>query len=93
MDFGEAPRGRYKALLNQAIADLADDPARNGVKAIDEVRPGYFIYHVRWAKASMAGPSVRQPRHSLVFSIDGEGVVVVAAVIHDRELPARHLGV
>ena len=93
MDFGEEARGRYKALLGQAITDLAEDPARNGVKAIDDVRPGYFTYHSRWAKARIAGPSVRQPRHLLVFSIDGEGVVVVAAVIHERELPARHLGV
>ncbi len=90
-EFGEVARGRYKALIDRAIQDLAEDPGRIGCKGIEDVRPGYFIYHIKWAKARLSGPSVRQPRHLLVCSIDGDAGIIVAAVVHERELLERHL--
>lgn len=90
-EFGEVVRGRYKALLDQAISDLTADPDCHGVKSIDAVRNGYFIYHIKWAKRSISGPSIKRPRHLLVFWIDDDNVIVVAAVVHERELLKRHL--
>ena len=66
-EFGAATRARYKALLDQAMRDLAEDPARFGVRPIPDVRPGYFVYHLKWSKPRAPGPAVGRPRHLLVF--------------------------
>lgn len=39
--FGAHARRRYRALIDHAIRDVADDPDRPGVRAIDGVRAGY----------------------------------------------------
>jgi plasmid stabilization system protein ParE len=90
-EFGAATRVRYKALLDRAMRDLAEDPARLGVRPIPDVRTGYFVYHLRWSKARITGPAVGRPRHLLVFSVDAPGDAVLAAVVHERELLERHL--
>ena len=90
-EFGAVTRARYKALLDQAMRDLAEDPARFGVRPIPDVRPGYFVYHLKWSKPRAPGPAVGRPRHLLVFSVDAPGDVVLAAVVHERELLERHL--
>ena len=90
-EFGEVVRSRYKALLDQAICNLAEDPNHHRVKSIDDVRTGYFIYHIKWAKRSISGPSIKRPRHLLVFWIDDDNVIAVAAVVHERALLSRHL--
>ncbi len=90
-EFGEVVRGRYKALLDQAISDLAEDPDSHSIKSIDDVKSGYFIYHIKWAKRRISGTSIKRPRHLLVFWIDDDDVIVVAAVTHERELLVRHL--
>ena len=90
LEFGETVRTRYKQLLDQAIADLADDAGRVGVRCIDEVRSGYFVYHLKWAKARVGPPTIRRPRHLLVFRILDE-FILLAAVAHERELIEHHL--
>jgi hypothetical protein len=73
------------------LRDLADDPARIGTKPIPDVRPGYFVYHLKWSKERMPAPKVGRPRHLLVFSLDESGDPIVAAVVHEREMLERHL--
>lgn len=91
-DFGEIIRNRYKTLLNTAMADVAHDPQRHGVRAVDEVRLGYFVYHTQWSKPNVSGPSIKRPRHLLLFSRDYTAVTI-AAVVHERELLSKHLEV
>ncbi|MGI9335556.1 MAG: type II toxin-antitoxin system RelE/ParE family toxin [Gammaproteobacteria bacterium] len=91
-DFGEIIRNRYKALLNTAMADIAHDPQRQGVRAIDDVRPGYFVYHTRWSKRNVSGPSIKRLRHLLLFSRD-DTTITIAAVVHERELLSKHIAV
>ena len=69
-EFGVDARTRYKALLEQALQDLGEDPRRVGVKAVPDVRPGYFVYHVKFSKPRATGRSVGHPRHLAVFSVD-----------------------
>ncbi|WP_295446627.1 type II toxin-antitoxin system RelE/ParE family toxin [uncultured Thiodictyon sp.] len=90
-EFGVAARTRYRILLDQALRDLAEDQGRIGVKSITDVRPGYFVYHLKWSKARVGGASVGRPRHLLVFSVDATGDVIIAAVAHEREMLERHL--
>jgi plasmid stabilization system protein ParE len=91
-EFGVDAGARYKALLEQALQDLGEDPRRVGVRPIPDVRPGYFIYHVKFSKPRATGRSVGRPRHLVVFSVDPSEAVVVAAVVHEREMLKRHLG-
>lgn len=90
-EFGAGARARYKGLLDQALQDLGEDPRRVGVRPLSDVRPGYFVYHIGFSKPSVTGRSVGRLRHLLVFSVDSADTVLVAAVVHEREMLERHL--
>jgi plasmid stabilization system protein ParE len=61
-DFGPSANAPYKALIDQALRDLADDPERIGVRPIPDARTDYHVYHLEWSKRRMPGPSVGWPR-------------------------------
>jgi len=89
-DFGEQARRRYRRIIEQALQDLGDDVARAGIRSIDDVREGYFVYHLKWSRKESRGPSVRQPRHLIAFYVDDSGAVIVARLFHERQMLARH---
>ena len=90
-EFGADAEARYKALLERALQDLGEDPRRAGSRPIPDVRPGYFAYHVKYSRQRVTGRTVTRPRHLIVFSVDPSEAVVVAAVVHEREMLERHL--
>ena len=90
-DFGDQARRRYRRLVEQALQDLGDDAARTGVRSIDDIRQGYFVYHLKWSRKDSGSPSVRQPRHLIAFYIDDSDAVIVARLFHERQMLARHL--
>jgi len=90
-EFGPGEGSRYKVLLDQALQDLGEDPRRVGVRPVPDVRPGYFVYHVKFSKPRVTGGTVGRPRHLVVFSVDASDAVLVAAVVHEREMLERHL--
>jgi antitoxin ParD1/3/4 len=90
-DFGDQARRRYRRLVEQALQDLGDDAARTGVRSIDDIRQGYFVYYLKWSRKDSGSPSVRQPRHLIAFYIDDSDAVIVARLFHERQMLARHL--
>jgi toxin ParE1/3/4 len=76
--FGTEAARRYRALIEQAVADLVDEPDRLGVKHVD----GLLHYHLRHSQNRIAGGRVRAPRHVLVCKIQVD-ILVVLAVGHD----------
>jgi len=90
-DFGKQARARYRRLLDQALRELGEDPARIGVRAIDDIRKGYFTYHLKSSIRSRRNASVRRPRHLIAFYVDDSGDVIVARVFHERQMLTRHL--
>jgi len=90
-NFGNQGRDRYRRLIDQAMQDLGDDPARVGVQSIDEIREGYFLYHLKWSRKVSAGSPVRQARHLIVFCIDDSDDIIVARIFHERQMLSRHL--
>ena len=90
-DFGKQARARYRRLLDQALRELGEDPARIGVRAIDDIRDGYFTYHLKSSVRSRRNASVRRPRHLIAFYVDDSGDVIVARVFHERQMLARYL--
>jgi len=90
-DFGDQARRRYRRLIEQTLHDLGDNATRAGVRSIDDIREGYFVYHLKWSRKDTRGPSVRQPRHLIAFYIDDSDAVIVARLFHERQMLARHL--
>lgn len=90
-DFGGRAADRYRRLVYRALQDLAEDATRLGVRAIDDVREGYFVYHVKSSKTGKLDPPVRRPRHLIAFYIDQSGDIVVARVFHERQMLKRYL--
>jgi toxin ParE1/3/4 len=91
-EFGAQARNRYRRLIDTALNDLAKDPTRVGVRSIEDVRRGYFIYHLSFSKRPSAKALVRRPRHLIAFFRDERGNVVVARLFHERQLLIQHLG-
>ena len=90
-NFGNQARDRYRRLIDQAIQDLSDNAARVGVQSIDDIREGYFLYHLKWSRKASAGSPVRQPRHLIAFYLDDSDGIIVARMFHERQMLSRHL--
>ena len=54
-EFGDQARQRYRRLIDQALQDLSEDAARVGVQSIDDIREGYFLYHLKCSRKAIAG--------------------------------------
>ncbi len=90
-EFGNQARQRYRRLIEQALQDLSEDAARVGVQSIDDIREGYFLYHLKWSRKTSAGLPVRQPRHLIAFCVDDSDAIIVARVFHERQMLSQHL--
>ena len=90
-EFGNQARQRYRRLIDQALKGLGDDANRVGVQSINDIRKGYFLYHLKWGRKAPAGPSVRQPRHLIAFYINNSDDIIVARVFHERQMLSQHL--
>jgi plasmid stabilization system protein ParE len=90
-EFRDQARQRYRTLVDQALKDLSEDPTRAGVQSIDDLRAGYFLYHLKWSRKASAGPRVQGPRHLIAFYIDDSNDMIVARVFHERQMLSRHL--
>ena len=90
-EFGDQARRRYRTLIEQALQHLSDNAARAGVRSINDIREGYFLYHLKWSHEDSSGCPVRHPRHLIAFYIDDSDDVIVARVFHERQMLSQHL--
>jgi plasmid stabilization system protein ParE len=60
-DFGDQARRRYRQLIEQALHDLGDNATRAGVRSIDDIREGYFVYRLKWSRKDMRAQSIKNP--------------------------------
>jgi toxin ParE1/3/4 len=92
-NFGARAAGRYRALLLQALRDIAENPNRPGSSARPELKPGIRAYHLRSSRDRISGTSgvVRSPRHFLLYRQRTEDVIEVVRVLHDARDIERHL--
>jgi hypothetical protein len=59
---------RYKALIKQSLLDIANDPERHGSKERPEIMiEGARTYHLEFSRSRVSGPSVKTPRHFLLY--------------------------
>ena len=89
-EFGPDAQAAYKALLDRALLDLAEDAERPAVQNLSDVKAGVFGFHLRHSRKRVSGRRVRAPRHVILFRVRGRSIVIVR-VLHERMLPSGHL--
>ena len=90
--FGDYAGMRYSLLLQQAFRDIAMNPARHGSRETPELGQNLRSYHLSFSKerARSALGIVRNPRHFLIYRLEGP-VVQVFRILHDSMDLATHL--
>ena len=91
--FGPQQRRQYAALINEAIALVAEAPERPGSRDRDDLTPRIRSFHVE-----LAGQRRGAAAHVLFYLIEqrhaDEGAdVLILRVLHERMDPSRHLAV
>lgn len=91
--FGERARIRYEALLERAIFELRQDPARPGSHEIIAIGHGVRTYHLLHSRDRVPKKigRVYKPRHILLYRISSECKLEIGRVLHDGVDLARHL--
>jgi toxin ParE1/3/4 len=91
--FGKNAATRYRALLTQALRDIAADPERPGSKARSELARDVRTYHLFFSRHRVRGGTgvVKTSRHFLVYRQRGEDFIDVIRVLHDVRDLERHL--
>ena len=91
--FGKQARLRYEALLVQAMIDVAENPARPGSAARDEISRLARTYHVEHSRNHVDASvgRVRHPRHFLIYRITDKSHLEIGRVLHDSMDLALHL--
>lgn len=89
--FGIAGADRYRALIYQAIQDLAANWTTLVKRGQAKVRDGLLVYPLRASRRNVPRSigMVGDPRGSIVARIDAEGVLVVLAFVGDGMLDAN----
>ena len=88
--WGAEARGRYEALLAAAIRQLAARPDGPLTRERNELARGLRGFHLR--NARVEGPvRVRNPVHVIYYRIGGDGVIEIAAILHERMDAASRL--
>ena len=85
--FGPAARARYARLVSLALSHLVDDPARVGVRMIDDDLRSYHLKST--ARYLARAERVSKPRHLIVFRRDGDTLLVVRVLDDRMDLPAQ----
>ena len=91
--FGEHAAARYRALLLQALRDIAENPERPGSSARPEIKPGIHAYHLRSSRDRVAAilGIIHSPRHFLLYRRRAENMIEVVRVLHDARDLRGHL--
>jgi toxin ParE1/3/4 len=89
--WGAAGGQRYAAVLAAAMRQVAAEPDGPLTKNRPDLRSGIRSFHVRHARRSAQGATVRRPVHVLYYRVAQEGVIEIVRVLHERMEPSRHL--
>jgi plasmid stabilization system protein ParE len=92
--WGEERAIRYYYLILAAMSAIAADPERPGSRPI-RGGAGLRVFSLRLARAMVPREHrVGQPRHSIIYRVETDGMVAVIGIAHDRmqlEAAARRM--
>jgi toxin ParE1/3/4 len=92
--FGARAAVRYRALLKQALRDIAADSERPGSEKRPELAAGVRAFHLRFSRnrGRTALGIVQNPRHFVIYRCrPDQNAIDVVRVLHDARDLARHL--
>jgi toxin ParE1/3/4 len=89
--WGNDARQRYEAVLFEAFAQLAAEPAGPLTSSRTELRSGIRSFHLRHARREARDERVRQPVHVIFYRARPAGVIEIVRILHERMDPRRHL--
>lgn len=90
--FGHNAALRYEALIEQAIADLAENPNRPAAKAQPDLLSGLWTYHLAFSRTHVPDDQiVKSLRHFIIFRHLEQGVLELVRILHDSSDLTRHL--
>jgi toxin ParE1/3/4 len=89
--WGPEGRQRSAAVLIAAMRQVAAEPDGPLTRKRPDLRSGIRSFHVRHARRSAEGATVRKPVHVLYYRVAEEGVIQIVRVLHERMEPSRHL--
>jgi len=84
-------RQRYAAVLIAAMRQVAAEPDGPLTRKRPDLRSGIRSFHVRYARRSPEGATVRKVVHVLYYRVAEESVIEIIRVLHERMEPSRHL--
>lgn len=89
-EFGPRTAARYQQLIDQAIAALAANPERIGVRQNPDTPANVHWLHLRTVR-TMAPPGERigKPRHLIVFTVTGTRIVILRVLHDSMDIPAQ----
>jgi toxin ParE1/3/4 len=89
-EFGLAAALRYQILIDQAFADLAENPTRIGVGTRDDVPAGFWLYPIRYSRDHVARDDrVKSASHVVVFRFDDQQVEILRLLHDAMDVPSR----
>ena len=80
----------YSNLIQQAFADIRENPELLGSSARPEIKGNLRSYHTALSKKRSA-PPVKNPRHFILYFEAKDNAVVVSRVLHDARDIQRHI--
>ena len=81
--FGARKHEQYKALIRQALRDIAADPDRSPAKRRPELHRDVRTFHI--------ARQGRRARHFLLYRVVGDRFIDIGRLLHDSMDLKRHL--
>ena len=91
-NFRRAAAVRYRALIEQAINDVAAKPQHISSRIVPGRGGELRTYHLFWNRDRVSGPRVQQPRHILLYRIEPNGIEILRILHEARDLDFHLLG-
>jgi toxin ParE1/3/4 len=89
-EFGPHQRDRYAILIDKAAEMVAENPARPGSRARDDLAPGVRSFHLDLA-ARRRGAAAHILYYLLGKIENGRDGVIIARILHEAMEPARYI--
>ena len=88
--YGDLAAIAYSNLIQQALADIRENPELLGSSARPEIRGDLRSYHTALSRKRSA-PPVKKPRHFILYFEAKDDEVVISRVLHDARDIQRHI--
>lgn len=87
--YGLNQANSYARLIEQSLADIEENPEGVGTKLRPELG-GFIRSYAISLSRKRSKPSIKSPRHIIIYTLEYEDKIFVLRVLHDSMDIARH---